>query len=86
MIYAHCYRSGEIEFSPEEDLPGMICVGWGEEAKLREVVGVCARHAYDGETLLVPGIPEAEDDFSAEAAMQWFLVKVRMRMEKETQQ
>lgn len=83
MLYAHCYRSGEIEFSPVEDLPGAICFGSGEERKLRKVVGVCARHAYDGETLLVPGLPEAQNDAVAEAALERFRDQVHLEMEED---
>ncbi len=82
-MYAHCYRSGEIKFSPEEELPGLICVGSGEERKLRIVVGVCARHTYDGETLLVPGVPEAEDGAAKLAAVEHFCDQVHLRMEEE---
>lgn len=57
-ITAYCRASGLIEFGhtlPEGALP----IVTGSEKKVRDVVEVLARHAYNGD-LLVPGIPEAE--------------------------
>lgn len=63
-MHAYCFRSSKIDFGA--DMPkGTLPLGRARSAKkLREIVEVNARHAYDGETLLVPGIPEAdtEDD------------------------
>ncbi|EIC8701227.1 host nuclease inhibitor protein [Salmonella enterica] len=56
-ITAYCWASGLIEFGntlPEGALPIIV----GEEKQVRDVVGVLARYAYNGD-LLVPGIPEA---------------------------
>lgn len=71
-MYAHCFRSGEIEVSRKKDLPGAIMIGSGPANELRRKLSARARHAYDGVTLLVPGIPEAETDDLAEAAMVRF--------------
>ncbi len=65
-MYAHCYRDGKIEVSRKSDLPGAICIGEGRKADLMRRVEARARHAYDGKTLLVPGIPEALTDEEAE--------------------
>ncbi|EME6923632.1 host nuclease inhibitor protein [Salmonella enterica] len=57
-ITAYCWASGLIEFGntlPEGALP----IVTGSEKRVRDVVEVLARHAYNGD-LLVPGIPEAE--------------------------
>jgi hypothetical protein len=36
------------------------------------VLETCARHAYDGKTLLVPGVPEAQsDDAALDALIGW---------------
>lgn len=79
-MHAYCYRSGEIEFGatvPEGALP----LGKARGArKLREIVTVAARHAYDGKTLLVPGIPEADTDDAAAAAYRYFRDVVSMRL------
>lgn len=61
MLYAHCFRSGEIEISEKADVPGMICFGKGSAEDLENRLQGRARLAYDGETWLVPGVPEAED-------------------------
>lgn len=55
---AWCWASGQIEFGrhiPEGALP----IARGPARKVREFIETVSRHAYDGETLLVPGIPEA---------------------------
>lgn len=71
-MLAYCYRSGQIQFG--RSLPeGAIKVAEGPSKKLRAMIGVTSRHAYDGKTLLVPGIPEAETEKEAEAALRRFL-------------
>ncbi|EDR4261379.1 host nuclease inhibitor protein [Salmonella enterica] len=69
-ITAYCWASGLIEFGhtlPEGALP----IVTGSEKKVREEVGVLARHAYNGE-LLVPGIPEAAGQNEAREALVRF--------------
>lgn len=80
MNYAYCYRSGEIEFGTS--IPdGALPVGHGGSAeKLRDIVEFNARHAYDGTTLLVPGIPEAETDNEANDAYRYFRELVGLRL------
>ncbi|WP_057462413.1 hypothetical protein [Pseudovibrio sp. POLY-S9] len=68
-MYAHCYRSGEIELSHKSELSGAICIGEGRKADLVRRVEARARHAHDGKTLLVPGIPEAQTNVEAEQKM-----------------
>lgn len=62
-----CWRDGRIEFgrrSPRNALP----LATGPLRRLRGIVCAKARHAYDGSTLLVPGVPEAETDTDALSA------------------
>lgn len=55
---AYCFANGEIGFG--RTVPdGAVIIASGPAKKLRERLSVLARHAYDGETLLVPGVPEA---------------------------
>lgn len=57
-MIAYCWATGLIEFGrtmPE----GAIEVARGGAKKLREIVGVRARHGYGKGQLLVPGVPEA---------------------------
>lgn len=76
-MYVHCYRSGEIELSRKADLAGAICIAKAPSRVLRERVAVNARHAYDGKTLLVPGLPEAETDADALAAVSNFKTRLK---------
>lgn len=81
-MYAHCYRSGEIELSRKSDLDGRICIAKGLKADLEEKLAVRARLAYDGETWLVPGIPEADGDSQAEAALDAFIERMSRPLPK----
>lgn len=69
---AYCWASGQIEFGariPEGALP----IARGRARKVRAFIEGVARHAYDGETLLVPGIPEAPDQSVALDALHAWL-------------
>lgn len=71
-MHAYCWASGQIEFGtriPEGALP----IARGPARKVRDFVEAVARHAYEGETLLVPGIPEAPDQSAALTALQAWL-------------
>jgi hypothetical protein len=77
-MIAYCYRSGQIMFGrtvPE----GAIEVTRGPAKKLRKLICAVARHAYDGKTLLVPGIPEAPNERQAEAALRRFKDWIKTR-------
>ena len=64
-MLACCDAAGVIYFQKElpKDL-SMLPIARGPAKKLREFMSAKARHAYDGETLLVPGIPETFDGHS----------------------
>lgn len=80
-MHAYCFRSGEIEFGPTFP-DGTLPLAKSRSAKkLREIVEVNARHAYDGKALLVPGIPEADTDDAARAAWRYFRDLIGMRLE-----
>jgi hypothetical protein len=36
ILYAHCYRSGEIKISRKDDEPGMLCLGSGTGKPFRD--------------------------------------------------
>lgn len=62
-ITAYCWTNGVIGFTtlrrplvPKGALPIIS----GPPRRTRDLVTATARHAYDGKTLLVPGIPEAD--------------------------
>ncbi len=72
---AYCWRSGMIEFG--RSVPaGAIQIARAPARKLKPLVDVHARHAYDGKTLLVPGIPEAQNDGAAEHALDMFIERL----------
>lgn len=88
MIYANVGRDGVIVLEPHADPSlGRLPVGSAnnrDAKRFKEIVSVNARHAYDGVTLLVPGIPEARNDDEAMDALLRFRRLVEMRMNGET--
>lgn len=66
-LQAFCWRSGEIEFTRGPIPEGAIQITNKKlsDAEFRMRVTTRSRRAYRGDTLLVPGIPEAEDEFAA---------------------
>lgn len=69
-ITAYCWASGLIEFG--NTLPeGVLPIVTGSERRVRDVVEVLARYAYNGD-LLVPGIPEAASQDEAREALVRF--------------
>lgn len=70
-MHAYCYASGRIEFGPK--IPdGALPIAKGPDRALRDFLCGVSRHAYDGETLLVPGIPEAPNQSAALDALKRF--------------
>lgn len=76
-------RDGVIEFGgfvPD----GRLAIASSADAdKLRSTIEGCCRHAYDGVTLLVPGIPEAENDDAALDALLAFNRGVHERLHRK---
>lgn len=79
---AWCWPSGLIEFGDEvptdaQDGSGPIKIAEGPLCELRLALGVLARHGRfeSAGTLLVPGIPEAENQSRACFALVEWLVK-----------
>ncbi|WP_418459791.1 hypothetical protein ACNT8L_04645 [Brucella intermedia] len=82
MAIAYCWRGGDIQIGRR--LPkGAIKLGSAHGIRLKKAVSVCARHSYDGQTLLVPGIPEAEGDTEALEAVQRFREQLARRLERK---
>ena len=71
--YALCDATGVITFAPRipHDLRALP-IARGPRKKLIAAITGVARHAYDGETLLVPGVPEASDQTAALDALLRF--------------
>lgn len=76
---AWAWRTGVIEFGAAEP-DGALPIARGPGKKLRAVVEALARHAYDGKTLLVPGIPEAANSNAAVDALLAFQAQVLRRL------
>lgn len=81
-----CWRDGRVEFGQRRTPQGAIRL-----ATFRtnfsafvadKIVSALARHAHDGHTLLVPGVPEAaNDDAALDALCDW-----RQRLAKRFRQ
>lgn len=67
-MHAYCFASGEIQFG-RKVAEGAILIASGPAATLRSAIAPAARLAYDNETLLVPGVPEAADQKAAGVAL-----------------
>jgi hypothetical protein len=60
-MHAYCFASGQIGFG--DGLPaGALPIARGEPSILVEFIKGVARRGHAGETLFVPGIPEATND------------------------
>jgi len=74
MPTAYCFRGGVIDIASHKDTVPDGAIPFvstrKSTAKLLAAIEVRARHAYDGKTLLVPGIPEAANDADALAALE----------------
>ncbi|HGW8460470.1 TPA: host nuclease inhibitor protein [Klebsiella pneumoniae] len=63
-ITAYAWASGLIEFG--RTLPdGALPIITGEEKRVREIIEVRARHSRTNEQMLVPGVPEANNQHDA---------------------
>ena len=61
----YCYRSGEIGFALHQVPSGAIAIAQAPHGIAERAVHGSARLAYDNQTWLVPGIPEARDEEKA---------------------
>lgn len=71
---AYCDPRGVIEYAHNCPVPdwGLPVYRARTQKQCFDKMSAVARHAYDGKTLLVPGIPEALDDDHALEALQLF--------------
>lgn len=80
---AFAYCDGEIRFAfhtPEE----AIEIADGPLSDLRPVIEGSARLAFDSETLLVPGVPEADDERAAVGELIAYSQRVRAALERRS--
>lgn len=59
-IIAQCRQDGVIFFHKRLKSKALMIIE-GKRKRVKRIISAKARHAYDGKTLLVPGIPEAKD-------------------------
>jgi hypothetical protein len=64
MAVIVCWRCGTVRVEKARIDGGIVLIK-GPRKELERRLEVLARHAYDGQTLLVPGVPEADDDEAA---------------------
>lgn len=82
-FFAFANRRGVIGFGHRVPANTLVIADDPNREHLHEVVEVLARHAYDGETLLVPGIPEADTDDQALEALIAFRRQVARDLTEE---
>lgn len=83
-IHAFCWASGEIEYGTEVP-KGAIRIATGPESSVRHLIYATARLAYDNKTMLVPGIPEAQDQKAKVAALSSWLTWLKRRAIEDVQ-
>lgn len=64
-MIAYCWRNGAIGFGRRLPPGALEILRADGRRRFRRIVSALARHAYDGVTLLVPGVPEATSDVAA---------------------
>ena len=71
--FAWALGTGEIGIGEAAPVfPVAIVFATGDAEALRKMVEVTSRHAYDGKTYLVPGIPEAANSVDGmDALLDW---------------
>lgn len=72
-VHAFCDAGGQISYSDHPSVPGLARFACGRLDEIKPIIEVIARHAHDDETLLVPGVPEAENFLEASKALGRFI-------------
>lgn len=84
MAIICCWRSGECEVK-SRPVDGALTIMRGPKARLERALLALARHAYDGETLLVPGVPEADcDDEALKAVFEFQTMLERCLIKRQS--
>jgi hypothetical protein len=79
-MIAYAWANGRIDFG--RSLPdGALLICNGKAASLRKAIEGSARLAYDGKTLLVPGVSESGGGNAAVDALIIYSRQVKQRME-----
>lgn len=86
-MVAYVWACGEIGFMTVGNggIPnGTLFLARGDRAALVQVITGLARRAQDGETLLVPGVPEAPGDGDAYHAFRIFFERVQTALGRDS--
>lgn len=70
--HAHCARNGEIHVRLSDNIGDPILLASAPKLRLDNAISSIARLAYDNETWMVPGVPEAETAEEAGEALRRF--------------
>ncbi len=76
---AYTFVNGVIHFGDEVPR-GALPIAIGDEASLRETIDTISRHGYTPGVLLVPGMPEADDQGQALEALEAFCHRVQQSL------
>ncbi|MGY3582033.1 hypothetical protein ACVIGB_001044 [Bradyrhizobium sp. USDA 4341] len=78
-MHAYCFASGQIGFG--DGLPaGALPIARGEPSVLIEFIKGVARRGYAGETLFVPGLPEAASQEEALVSLEKFTKSINEKL------
>lgn len=83
MAEAYCWRGGIIEIGVKTPR-GALRLAAAPKATLKRALSPLARLAYDGTTLLVPGVPEAETDDAALEAVRAFVPRLQHGIQRHS--
>lgn len=85
-VAAYCFRSGQIRFNCPSRVPkGAITLLCGPRKEVFRTIRQTARLAYDNQTWLVPGIPEAINEEAAFSALETYADRI-LRHKTELQE
>ncbi len=84
-MIAYAWANGRIDFG--RTMPkGALPIAKGLAEPLRKEIEATARHAYDGKTLLVPGVPESGGGDAAVDALLAYSREIKKRMDFHARQ
>lgn len=84
QFYVICWRNGEIDIVTTPRKGSMVLAKHEDKQLLEQILARRARKAYDGETWLVPGLPEAETEIQQQFAAGEFSAKFNEVLEDLT--
>lgn len=80
-VYAYCFADGVIHLGTTVPA-GALPIVDGIESDIQRAIHGSARLAYDGETWLVPGIPEAISQSHAVEALIAYRERIHLNLEQ----